>query len=800
MNVLLRFSLRICFMLFSVYIYSQTSVKTESYLVKGNCSMCKSRIEKTAKSSGAKSAKWIAKEQRLYIEYDSNKTSADNILQKIANSGHDNEKYKAKNAVYNKLPECCHYDRTFDLKESKTDLQDYDNHENHEKHREQSESGNATKDINDHENSKEIAEVKITKITSPTSLNTKEVGLKFNIDSKELLKAACCNLSESFETNATVDASYSDAVMGIKQLRMLGLDQKYISLTKELLPEVRGLSSVYGIGFIPGRWISSIQLTKGGGSVVNGYEGIAGSINTELVKPNGKNSTGLNLFYDKSGRMETNIVHASQITDKWGQSILVHGNESSKVSDENKDNFMDRPKGNQLNFTYLISYNDLDDSGWGTNFGVSTLQDKRIAGQTDYNINKQSSAYGVNIDISRLQFWNKTGYIFVGKPYQSIGWMNQFTEFKQNSSFGKRIYSAKQQSFYSNLIFESIIGNTNNKYKAGTSFLLDDYNENYEINENHERTERVLGFFAEYTLHAYNFTMVAGGRLDFHNLAGEQFTPKINLKYDIFPKTIFRLSAGRSFRTANIFAENQQYFTSNRKIEIKNNTKGKIYGLKPEIAWNYGASLQQEFRIFHKKSTIVIDYFKTDFEDQVIVDLNESTHKVLFYNLLGKSFAESFQFQWDLSPAKNLDFRLAYKYYDVQIDYLSGREQVPFVAKQRGFLNLAYSTVKTEKGGFWSFDTTFNWIGKQKIPSTKENPVEFQLSEYSKSYTTLSLQVSKTINNKIRTYIGGENLTNYKQKTAIIDAENPFGNYFDAGMIHSPIMGTNIYVGLDLMF
>jgi len=752
--------------------------------------MCKDRIEKAAKNSGARHAEWIAQEQKLYVEFDPKNTSDDNILQEIANYGHDNEKYKAKNAIYNNLPDCCQYDRNSEFKDSEMNLQ---------MRNEQSESKDSENIKKKYSN--EIAEVNITKIKSPTSLSTKEVGLKFNINSRELLKAACCNLSESFETNATVDASYSDAVIGIKQLRMLGLDQKYISLTKELLPEVRGLSSMYGIGFIPGRWISGIQLTKGGGSVVNGYEGIAGSINTELVKPNDKTSTSLNLFYDMSGRAETNVVHTSPLTEKWGQSILLHGNESSKISDENKDGFMDRPKGNQLNFTYLLSYNDLDNTGLGTNFGINTLQDKRIAGQTDYKFYKQPNYYGVNVDISRLQLWNKTGYIFEGKPYQSVGWMNQFTKFQQSSVFGDRFYFGKQQSFYSNLIFESIIGNTNNKYKVGASFILDDYTEDYETTKNYTRIERVPGFFAEYTLHAYNFTMVAGGRVDFHNLAGNQLTPKINLKYDILPKTILRLSAGRSFRTANIFAENQQYFTSNRKIEIKENANGKIYGLKPEIAWNYGVSLQQDFRIFHKKSAIIVDYFKTDFRDQVVVDLDNSTHKILFYNLLGKSFAESIQAQWDLSIIKNLDVRLAYKYYDVQTDYLSsGRKQVPFIAKQRGFVNLAYSTDKTEKGGFWGFDTTLNWIEKQRLPSTKDNPSEFQLANYSKPYTLLSLQISKNLNEKIRIYAGGENLTDYKQKTTIIDVENPSGKYFDAGMIYAPIMGTNIYIGLDLTF
>jgi hypothetical protein len=143
---------------------------------------------------------------------------------------------------------------------------------------------------------KAIQEVKLTKVQDATALSGKSADLTFNIGKKELLKAACCNLSESFETNATVDVSFSNAVTGTKQLKMLGLDQKYTALTKELLPEIRGLASAYGLNFIPGRWISGIQLTKGGSTVVNGFESITGQINTEFVKFNKKPENTLNFL------------------------------------------------------------------------------------------------------------------------------------------------------------------------------------------------------------------------------------------------------------------------------------------------------------------------------------------------------------------------------------------------------------------------------------------------------------------------------------------------------------------------
>lgn len=768
-----------------------SKIKAENqFYVRGNCSSCKARIEKAAKNAGANSADWNADTQIVTLDFDPAKTSSDAILKMIANVGHDNEKYKTSDDVYKNLPDCCLYDRNLPLGEK-----------SHLVHHE--EGAAPKKDFSQHADhfDKSIDEVKLIKYNEATALNKKETGLTFNISSKELLKAACCNLSESFETNATVDVAFSNAVTGTKQLKMLGLDQKYTSLTKELLPSIRGLASPYGMNLIPGRWIGGIQLTKGGSTVTNGYESITGQINTELLKFNEKPETALNFFGDLNGRFETNITSTSTVSEHWNQTLLLHGNATLAKMDTNDDGFLDQPTGNQINAAYLLNYNDLENSGLGTHFGISFVKDERFGGQKDFDKNisqAQQSLYGVGIDISKFDIWNKTGYVFKGKPYQSIGWMNQFTYHQQDSFFGKRNYLGKEKTFYSNLIFESIIGNTNHKYKTGASFLYDDFDENY-LTQNYKRTETVPGLFFEYTLTGSKYTLVAGARTDFHNLAGTQFTPRLNFKYDITPKTILRLSAGKGFRTANIFAENQQYFASNRQIEILGNG-GEIYDLKPEIAWNYGASLQQEFKLFNRKATLVADFFRTDFQDQVLADLDISPNKIVFYNLEGKSFANSFQTQLDFIPAKNLELRLAYKYYDVQADFAGGKRQIPLMAKNRGFFNAAYSTERNSKGGFWSFDTTLQLIGKQKLPNLNSNPAEFRLPEYSDSFATLNAQISRNFNKNIRVYLGGENLTSYTQNQPIMDAKNPFGNYFDGGMVYAPIMPANFYLGVDFSF
>lgn len=768
----------LCLIAFNIY--QAQDIKKQEFKVSGNCEICKDRIESTAKKSGAVSASWDIETKTLTLETDTRKTVFNQILKEIARAGYDNEQYKAPDSAYGTLPDCCLYGREKKSLETHTESS-HDGHDHSQK-------------------SKENTIEKITMVSHKQSIaiDKKKAGLTFNINSKELLKAACCNLSESFETNATVDVAFNNAVIGGKQLRMLGLDQKYTLLTKEQLPGIRGLASAYGLSFIPGRWIGGIQLTKGGSTVVNGYESITGQINTELVKAEHNDKSSINLFSDFENREEINIVHTDRIGEHWNQSILLHGNATLGTTDHNKDGFLDRPKGHQINTSYLINYIDLDHTGFALHSGISFLSDKRIAGQTNFNEKipqLQPSAYGVDIDLKNFQLWNKTGYVFKGKPYQSLGLMNQFAYHKQESFFGKINYFGEQKTFYSNFVFESILGNTNHKYKTGASFLYDEYDETLR-SEGYRRTEKVPGLFLEYTLTGEKYALVAGVRTDFHNLAGTQFTPRINFRYNINSKSTVRISAGRGFRTANVFAENQHFFTSNRSIEFLN-PHGKIYGLKPEIAWNYGISLQQEFRILNKKSTLLIDFFRTDFTQQVLADLDIHAQKLIFYNLDGKSYSNSFQAQWDIQPLKNFDIRLAYKYYDVQADYHSGRREVPFVAKNRAFINLSYATEKSSKGGFWSFDTTLNWVGKQKLPNLNSNPASYRLLEYSNPYFNLNAQLSKNFGKNIRVYLGAENITNTIQDRAIIDAKNPFGNYFDAGMIYAPIMPRNGYIGVD---
>lgn len=645
-------------------------------------------------------------------------------------------------------------------------------------------------------NELEEVEVKVRKKT--TSISYFSTTNTAKISSEELLKAACCNLSESFETNPSIDVNYSDAVTGKKQIQMLGLNSPYILIARENIPVSRGSSQVYELSFTPGTWVESIQVTKGAGGVVNGYEGIAGEINTELIKPLSDERLFVNFYGSNSGRLELNTHYNQKISENLYTGFYIHGNRNHKKYDDNNDNFLDSHISKQINVLNRWQYQDLE-KGWISFVNFRVLSDKKQIGELDFNpsVDKlTTNTWGGEINTKGFDMSAKVGYVFPDMPYQSFGLQTAYNKHVQDSYFGTKIYNTTHQSIYSNLLFNSIIGDTRNKFKVGVNFSYDKYIELVNT-VNYDRIENSVGGFFEYSYDNLNdLSLVAGVRVDQNNKLGFFVTPRLHVRYDTpWEKGVLRGSVGRGKRSANIFVENQQLFTSNRDINIVENG-GKIFGLDPEIAWNYGVSFSQGFNLFSRKGDVVFDYYKTDFKNQVVVDW-ENPDEVSFYNLDGKSYANSFQTEINYNVMESVDVRMSYKYYDVKTQYNSGKLEKPFTPKHRFFVNLGIkSPDKDRNHSLWKFDITYNWIGNQRFPSTTSNPIEFQRSEYTKQINLLNLQFTKIFSRNFEAYIGGENVTNTVQNNPIISPDNPFDNHFDSTMIYGPIFGSTYYVGL----
>ena len=619
-----------------------------------------------------------------------------------------------------------------------------------------------------------------------TSYDMMSIRQVEQIDASELTRAACCNISEAFETNASVDVVSSDGVTGAKKIQMLGLDGIYTSLQFENIPFVRGLANLDGLAHIPGSWVKSIQISKGSGSVVNGYEGMTGQINLEFLKPDDlSEKVYINLYGNVMGRTEINAHIGDKINEKWSTLLLAHGNMNQIPLDNNNDGFMDVTLKKQINLFSRWKYKG---EHFRAQFGVRGIAEEKTGGEMNFDPERDygtTNSYGVGANGNHIEGFYKNGIVFDKRPWRSVTLITRASYHDQTLFAGLMNYEGNETYFYSNFIFSDIIKTTEHKYKLGASYVFDDYDETFN-GKNYVRTEHVPGVYGEYTYTRDKIQTILGARSDFHNLYGTQLSPKVNFKYEFSERGAARFSLGRGFRVANIFIDNNSTFVSQRIISIQNN-------LLPEIAWNTGISATQKVEIAERDLTLHAEYFFTQFENQVVVD-RETPGALSFYNLVGSSFSNAVQVEVAYEPWKVFEVRTAVKYLDVQSTYGGVQKQMPLVPNWRGMVTLAYQTLNKK----WQADFTTQLVGESRIPSTIGNASENIRKEKSSAYFLMNTQLTRRFRH-VEVYIGSENLGDYRQPDAIISADKPFDAEFDASMIWGPIFGRSFYAGLRLM-
>jgi outer membrane receptor for ferrienterochelin and colicin len=605
-----------------------------------------------------------------------------------------------------------------------------------------------------------------------------------NISGAELCKAACCNLSESFETNASVDASYSDATTGAKQIRLLGLAGKYVQMMTENIPNLYGLSQPYALGYIPGPWMESIQVSKGTSTVINGYDALTGQINIEYKKPNTSDKVFVNQFFSSAGKTETNIDGAIKISPKWSTMIFAHAQADLMEIDHNKDGFMDMPAMNQYNFFNRWDY-------FGKNitwrFGAKYIDETRKGGQTGYNFktpSDQQELYGIYIQSRRVEAFSKLGYVNPEKTYQSMALIANYTGHNQDSYYGRTIFDATQNSMYLNLLWQSNFnGNENHKYNTGASLKYENLDQT--LNDSLMTDKEIVpGIYFQYTGHLFNrLNMILGVRADYHNQEGLLFTPRLNLKYNITGNLILRASAGKGYRKANILAENSFLLASSRHIDIDNE-------LKLEEAWNFGSNLTWYIPIGKREMAVNLEFYRTHFVNQIIADF-ETVNSVKFYNLDGKSYSNTYQIEATYQIIRGLDMTAAFRYNDVKQTIDGKLVESPLTNRYKGIVTMSYKT-PLEK---WQFDFTAQFNGGGRIPSTDLNPDGYRLEKEFPAYNIFNAQITKYFK-KWEIYVGAENIFNFVQHDPIIAVSDPFGEYFDSSLIWGPIHGRKFYLGI----
>lgn len=644
------------------------------------------------------------------------------------------------------------------------------------------------------------ADVRLNEITlrekvETTSVKYLDVNLTENISERELFKAACCDLSESFETNPSVDASFTDAVTGTRQIRMLGLDGPFSTYTRGNIRTMGGLASVYGLGLIPGTWIKSIQLTKGTGSVVNGNSSVTGQINYELRSASDKEHQFVNGYANGAGRLEENVVWNEKIGEHWGTTFLIHGRHQVLQIDRNGDDFLDTPFGNQV--FLQNTWKRFNTDGLGIQFGVKYSYLEQWAGQEGFaGSDAALGLWGYMNRTNRVEAWGKGGYVIDANKRQSFGFQGNFTYHNIETDFGgidvpTNLWSGTERSAYLNGIYETGLGHPDHLLKAGASFVYHDQSEVFN-DDVYERSERVPGVFAEYTwADPERFSVVLGFRADQHNLYGLNLTPRLHTRYAFNENFVLRASAGKAYRTPNVIAERVGLLASNRQWVITTSDASLPYGVNQEEAWNFGLSATHDFEWDYRPATLRVDYYYTDFQNQIVTDLYATAREVRLYNLDGRSYSHSFQVQMDYEVIRRVDVRLAYRYLDVRSTFDGELKAVPFVGPHRAFTNIAW-----QSKDYWKADVTVQWHGSAPLPYTGDNGPDYRIAPQAPDFVTANLQVSKEWpTNGFEAYVGVENLTNFKMTRPIVSAENPFAEEFDASMVWGPILGRMYYAG-----
>ena len=648
------------------------------------------------------------------------------------------------------------------------------------------------------------------------------------LNSEELCRAACCNLSEAFETSASVDVAYADAATGAKQIRLLGLGGTYVQLIQENTPAVRGLAQSFGLEYIPGPWMNSIQVSKGTSSVINGYEAISGQINVELLKPQTQNPLSLNLMFNSELMAEANIEGGWQIPLKEHEhehehgehchheslytGILAHYTGSYMAMDGNNDGFADMPKVQNANLANRWFYRHGD---YTFQAFVRGLYDRRRGGQLSDTI---ANPYLINLNTWRLEGFMKNGYVYDDESGSSVAVIAAASYHNLQNQYGLRDWHAAQTNAYINAIWQGNfegVGEVDNDHRlsAGLSVNFDKYDETLvlpvtgnpsPVTHNLDRYEVTPGLFAEYNFkYDEMLSLVAGVRADYSTRYGFFFTPRMNIRYTPFEWWTLRGSVGMGYRSPNAIADNAFVLPSSRTLNL-------TLDIQQERAVNAGLSTTFYIPMGSKELQLSAEYYYTHFLNSLIVDLDQAPHAVHIYNqsdINGKSFAHCTQVEASMEVLRGWTWTLAFRYTDVKQttgvapDLNDPAGEITYQLRSKaltnrfkGIISTSYQTPLKK----WQFDVTaqFNGVGRMPDGFTAYGDLAggHGTSKQLTWYPQLMAQVTKYFRT-CSLYLGAENMTNFRQDTPIIAADVPFGPDFDASMVCGPTTGWKVYIG-----
>ncbi|MBR1465191.1 MAG: TonB-dependent receptor [Bacteroidaceae bacterium] len=606
------------------------------------------------------------------------------------------------------------------------------------------------------------------------------------IGRQELFKAACCNLGESFTTNPSVDVNYSDATTGAKQIKLLGLSGTYVQMLTENLPNFRGAAQPFALDYVPGPWMNSIQVSKGASSVRNGYESITGQIDVEYLKPDDEQGVAVNLYANSLSRFEANADANLHVNKKLSSEILLHYQDDFAGHDINNDGFLDQPDVSQWNLQNRWKWKT---DRYLFHGGTAVIKEKRRGGQTHHTAPNQHRLFQIGVETDRYEAYMKHAFFLDENHGTNIALMGNFSHHETNAEYGERAYRVNEQNAYAQLLFETNLSDAHN-ISAGLSLNHDYLGQTVRNTGSSVRNEKetITGAYAQYTFNHLNvLTLMAGARLDRSSLYGTFFTPRFHLKY--LPNNVMsiRLSAGKGYRTPHALAENHNLLASGRKMVIDDD-------LRQEEAWNYGASTSLYIPLAGKTMKLNVEYYHTHFSNQTLIDYDSNPSLIHIANMKGKSFSNTWQFDVNVPVIQGLELTAAYRLNDVKATYDGKLRTKPLTSRYKGLITVSYKT-PLEK---WQMDVTFQQNGGGRLPDP------YVLADGNNSwsgrfhsYGQLNAQVTRWFRH-FSVYVGGENLTGFRQKHNIINADNPWTDEFEPTLVWGPVHGAIAYMGVRI--
>lgn len=614
------------------------------------------------------------------------------------------------------------------------------------------------------------------------------------ITKKDLTKAACCSLAESFEKNPSVEVSFSDAVSGARQIQLLGLRGVYTQFLIEAVPTIRSIEMPYSLDHIPGPFMESISISKGSSSVTTGYEAMTGQINICIHNPRTAPSLYVNAYANTMERYELNVYGAQQVSDELSTMTMAHVRKMDMGQDNNNDGFADVPTFRQANLVHRWFYND-DEIEWQV--FVRGLLDKYKSGQSVvhasslHHIGDTARSYDISTDIQRLEAFVKVGLL---NPFEDLeegsglSLVAAGSLHEQHSEFGLRSTQGDQQTLQIRGV-AALPFTKEFKIVSGFSYLYDNVRESLNADgvslygSRYDRVEHVPGLYAEATYEpTKELTILGGLRNDWHSLFGSRLVPRAHIKWNLSQRSVIRASMGRGWRVPSVINENLSSFINARRVYFDTT-------FRPEDSWTTGASYTAYLWIEDRPVTIDAEIYHTRFTNQLIVDYDRSVREVWITNLDGHSSATNVLLQAMISPLPALDVMSAIRWVDVQVPYNGVMQQRPMMSRLRVLGTISYSPED------WQFDATISWNGSGRLPTTEGNIERYRLGTEFPSFWRVNGQITRKWG-QLELYAGIENATNFIQSNPILGTESPFGEYFDASLTWGPTDPQMVYAGL----